>query len=324
MRQWIPRARNGVRTVGTLYEDVKNTVAFVLLVLGMCAMAVRGFDAGAAWTFYGMCLLPAVMFGAGFLTSATVARSHRPGDPFGYECCNTEFLLDIDRSDPRRMTQTTTKTIRAVAERVHIVENRYHWTGEGRESLPHAPVAGQHVFSLDPVHRRDDYRVYYVFLERPVLRGETRLVRTTQVFEDTRGIMQPRLTKVARESTGSLTLTVRLARDHRVAGLGARACESRNVGGEWVPLRTEQLTFTEDGVVGHTWSPIVHGHRYEIAWEWEAYPALPGTVDLRSPRLGARDDTRTRGRGVRANRLTTRATRGRVPGEDHGPTTPGS
>ncbi len=293
----LSQGRKSLGTVGSVAEFVANIVALITLVGGFVLAAVKILRNNAPGQVAALSVLAVgVSYAAGWLTSARGRRRHAvcpmaeaatmPGSHcLGYTCVATHFEWIIDPEDPRHTTQIMRKTVKAFAGQVQIVENRYRWTGEGREPLPSTQVPGQRVLSADPILREDAYRVFYVFLDTPLTRGETTTIVVRQEFYDDQGVLQPFLAMTVSELLGELTLSVRMPSDLLASPRAVHAVESGTAAnGQRSTLNRCPVVADDRGVITHTWRKVVLGNRYEIRWVWKDYPPAAdpdGSVDLR-------------------------------------------
>jgi hypothetical protein len=296
------RIREWIHDAGSLSGDLKN-IAWAVGLLGVVVwtsvVALRGH--GAVATILAIVLASVLSF---FLAVTVSGRRTRrlvavaeagaaadqgtpispPNSPMGYIWKDARFTLALDPDNPHRARQVARITVEALRNDVHVIENKYRWTGEGDEAIPKALRSGQSVMGPNPIHREDDCRTYYIFLEKALDKGDQAVVEIEQLLEDKRARMQPRLSKTVTQAVDHLTLQVRLPPQLiPQGGLAAKGIERQSTADGTEVLRRVDLTFDADGQV--EWQPqqVVRGRRYEIDWDWFGYRLAQPHADVPAP-----------------------------------------
>lgn len=104
----------------------------------------------------------------------------------GYSWRTAVYTFTVgDETSWKNHTNDVVIKIRATRSGVRVFENRYAWTGSGTESLPEVLSAG-HVLLGQP-YRDNNWHHYFIYLQRPLRRGETATIHIRQAFVDTNG-----------------------------------------------------------------------------------------------------------------------------------------
>lgn len=107
-------------------------------------------------------------------------------DPDPYEITDIDCLLIVKHiGGHHQFVNNREQTIRARRNNVRLVEHRAHWTGQGSKSKSNSgSLAGKHEF-YSARHPEEDGRTHHwIYLGRPLSKGDTERVGFHQTFED--------------------------------------------------------------------------------------------------------------------------------------------
>jgi hypothetical protein len=270
-----------VSWMGYRVERFKATLIFVssatqfvvniFTIISFCAGIV-----GAGITFwtkkYRDYAFPLSAFAIGIFVAvvaaiAKIVRSKSPPMKWlirGYRWVRAEYLYCIH--DPRHHSISDTILLEAVRPGVVLFEDRYQWSGRGREELPKI-ISPPGATLLGPPIQHGLWKYYYVHLGRELSVGERIEVKISQELYDDEGTFEPFLAKTIAEPLDHLVLRVvfpqtsppreAVCNVHSAAGpagvvIQSTPCQYDSVSRE---LRWEI-------------PKPVFGRRYEIRWEW--------------------------------------------------------
>ena len=197
-------------------------------------------------------------------------------DPDPYEITKIDCLLIAKRTGSHHQyINNREQTIRARRNNVRLVEHRAHWTGQGSKSKSNSgSLAGKHEF-YSARHPEEDGRTHHwIYLGKPLNKGDSERVGFHQTFEDN---MAPMHTYY-REGGGryrarDLTVTTRFSVDDEpptveghVWNNDRRNRQRHEVGRLEHVRKADPTTGTVDYVV--TVRRPKRYHSYGIRWEW--------------------------------------------------------
>jgi hypothetical protein len=208
-------------------------------------------------------------------------------DPAQYEITSLDCLLVVQCiGNHHQYINSREQTIRARRNNVRLVEHRAHWTGQGSKGKSSSgSLTSKHEF-YSARHPEEDGRTHHwIYLGRPLSKGDTERVGFRQTFEDN---VEPMHTYY-REGGGrykarSLTVTTRFSvGDDPTTVQGRtwnndRRSRQRHEVGQLEPERKADPTVgTVDYVV--TVRRPKRYHSYGMRWEW----STAGTATTRRP-----------------------------------------
>lgn len=183
----------------------------------------------------------------------------------GYRWIRAEYLYRIHDDDPRHHSQTITILLEAMRPGVDLFENRYLWSGKGKEEPPKIISPGATL--LGPLVQRGLWKYYYVHLGRELSTGERTEVKILQELYDDEDKYEPFLAKTVIEPLDHLILRVVFPKDRppreAVCNVGSAAVPANAV-----IQRTPCQYDSESRELRWEIPEPVFGHRYEIRWRW--------------------------------------------------------
>ena len=211
-------------------------------------------------------------------------------DPAPYEIMIIEGLLIIERSagHHHRYTNRREQTVKARRNNVRLVEHRTHWTGSGSKNRYRARSLSQSQQLFIAPHAEEDGRIpHWMYLGRPLCKGDSETVGFEEMFEDNHVPMLPYYREGGgRYRTRTLKITVRFSIDEdpgSVDGLvwnNDRKDRQRHIVGEIAVLRRANLVARSVDYTVVVRRPKRY-HSYGVRWRWPSPPgtsAQPGNV----------------------------------------------
>jgi hypothetical protein len=255
------------RRFKALLYFIFNTAQFIAALIGIFSTTLG--LAVIAWFFkLQFLLIPAICFSLGIFVALvivilTYARS-TPSRRFlrGYRWVKAEYKYTIHDDDPKHHSQTITILLEALRHGVGQFENRYLWSGKGKENDPKVISPGHSL--IGPPVQRGLWKFYFVYLGRELSVGERAEVIITQDLYDTENKFEPFLAKTVFEPLDRLILRAVFPRNALPSQ--ASCCEE----GGPVPtnnlIRSIQAEINPTGEILWAIESPVFGHRYEIRW----------------------------------------------------------
>jgi len=107
-------------------------------------------------------------------------------DPAPYEITQIQCLLIIEPvGDHHRYLNKREQVIKAVRNNVRLVEHRSHWTGKGSKAKSKAvSLIDKHEFYSASQPEEDGRTHQWIYLGRPLSKGDKAAVSISQTFED--------------------------------------------------------------------------------------------------------------------------------------------
>lgn len=213
-------------------------------------------------------LIPILTFSAGvFITLVVVIYAYTRSSPSrrllrGYRWVQAEYMYTIHEDDPKHHSQTISILLEAMRPGVDHFENRYSWSGKGKEEEPTILSPGHGL--LGPPLLRGGWKYYFIHLGHELAVGERIEVKLVQELYDSEGKFEPFLAKVVYEPVDRLILHVVLPRK----SIPVEASCSEESG----PTPTNHLIkktptkISQSGVILWDIPSPVFGHRYVIHW----------------------------------------------------------
>lgn len=195
---------------------------------------------------------------------------------YGYRWTSAKYQYCIEDDTKVRHSQTAEIIIRATRIGVSIFENKYSWSGHGKQESLEVLSAGHELMSSSARQQNyfpyDRWRYYYIYLGHELPVDEDIVVKIKQVLYDDAGRFEPYLSKTITEPLESLELSVlipdnlqiynafnyALDRGPRFKRINRVACPRKHiqVNGNWYI----ELSYV---------IPEPHlDHKYQIRWEW--------------------------------------------------------
>lgn len=181
----------------------------------------------------------------------------------GYRWERAEYSLELDPQAPDSQTFRLRLNVLAVRPHVTVVENRYHWTGEGTQQPPVVERGARGILGPIPV---DMWQYYYIHLGRSLPINGTREIVIRQEFEDIGETFQPFFAKTVIEPIEVLVLRVRFLGNTVPGSVWATA-------GYPQPTTTAEADISDKLLYdGHREARLEvrnpqHNRRYAIKWE---------------------------------------------------------
>ena len=212
-------------------------------------------------------------------------------DPAPYEITSIEGVLVIEPvNGHHRYTNRREQVIRARRNNVRLVEHRAHWTANGsRNKYKTRSLIDGHQLFVAPLAEEDGRTPHWIYLGRPLGKGDTEVVGFEELFEDNRSPMLPYYREGGgRYKSRHLTIRVRFSAGEdpgTVDGLiwnNDRKSRQRHVVGKiGVDRKPNPLDRTIEYVA------IVprpkRYHAYGVRWKW---PQLPTALGVASGATG--------------------------------------
>jgi hypothetical protein len=221
------------------------------------------------WTEYRAYAFPLFAFALGIFVAVVAAIVISKSPPMrwlirGYRCVRAEYLYRIH--DLRHHSILDTILLEAVRPGVVLFEDRYQWSGMGREEFPQI-ISPPGATLLGPPIQHGLWKYYYVHLGRELSVGERIEVKILQELYDDEGRFEPFLAKTIAEPLDYLVLRVVFPQDHPPR---EAVCNVRSAAGPaGVVIQSTPCQY--DSVSRELRWEIpkpVFGRRYEIRWEW--------------------------------------------------------
>ena len=111
----------------------------------------------------------------------------------GYRWVTAEYLYTIHEDNPKHHSQVISITLETLRPGVDHFENRYLWSGEGKEDSPNLLSAG-HTLMGPPV-QHGIWKYYYVHFGHELAMAERIEIKILQELYDTKGRFEPFLAK---------------------------------------------------------------------------------------------------------------------------------
>jgi hypothetical protein len=182
----------------------------------------------------------------------------------GYRWVRVEYLYCIH--DPKHHSQTITILLEAVRPGVVLFENRYQWSGRGREELPKI-ISPPEATLLGPPIQHGLWKYYYVHLGRELSVGERIEVKISQELYDDEGRFEPFLAKTIAEPLDYLVLRVVFPQDHPPRGAVCNVSSAEGPAGVVIQSTPCQYDSVSRELRWEIPKPAF-GRRYEIRWRW--------------------------------------------------------
>lgn len=201
---------------------------------------------------------------------------HNVCDPDLYEITKLDCLLIVNRvNDHHQYVNNREQTIRARRNNVRLIEHRAHWTGQGSKNKSSSgSLVGKHEF-YSARHQEEDGRTHnWVYLGRPLSKGDSERVGFRQTFEDNITPMHTYYREGGgRYKARNLTVTTRFSVDDEppiveghIWNNDRRNRQRHEVGRLESDRRADPTKGTVDYVV--TVRRPKRYHSYGIRWEW--------------------------------------------------------
>jgi hypothetical protein len=199
-------------------------------------------------------------------------------DPSPYEITEIRCLLVVEPAgNHHRYVNRREQEIKATRNNVRLIEHRSHWTGKGPKAKSRAgSIVASHEFYC-AAHPEEDGRTHqWIYLGRPLSKGDTATVGIHQSFEDSGEPMRT----YYREGSGrykgrNLTVTTRFLVDEdppKVEGViwnnDRKSRQRHEVGRLTYTREPDPATHTVDYTV--TVRNPKRYHSYGIRWDWSA------------------------------------------------------
>lgn len=197
-------------------------------------------------------------------------------DPDPYELTSIDCVLTVRREgNHHHFTNSREQTVKARRNNVRLVDHRAHWTGQGSRGKSRAgSLLGRHEFYSAGQPEEDGRTYHWIYLGRPLSKGDTERVGFRQTFEDNVAPMHTYYREGGgRYKARNLTVTTRFSSDDEpptVEGYiwnNDRRNRQRHEVGR---LEPERRAHPEMGTVDYV---IKVGrpkryHSYGIRWQW--------------------------------------------------------
>lgn len=107
-------------------------------------------------------------------------------DPDPYEIINLDCLLAVERmGNHHKYVNNREQIIRARRNNVRLVDHRAHWTGQGSKTKSNSgSLNGKHEFYSAHNPEEDGRTHHWIYLGRPLSKGDTERIGFQQTFED--------------------------------------------------------------------------------------------------------------------------------------------
>lgn len=273
----MQKLRDVVMAMSAWFTVARNAIAFLGVLIAVLIGMNTWYRSGglSAWLVVAVAWITSVL--AAGVSGGLIYRrvSYRRNSPLGYRWVRASYTYSFDPEDHRRQRQVLEVEIQARRDNVLLFQNQFLWTGWGPEPSLHVN-GSRHVILRDPGMRVDNWKFYFVRLERPLMRKQTTVIRIQQELFDEAGEFEPKLSKHVREGMNLLELTVEFPNE--------------------MPYRDVCAAYRRSGIVGH---PDVLGELkvernesakmlslridrprknnvYSIEWYWD-YPMIDTT-----------------------------------------------
>lgn len=263
LQLWVKRLRGLCYIIFNVTQFVSALIAIFATSLGAAALAWLANQ--RAW------IVPSLAFAAGIaVTLAVVVATYLRASPArwllrGYRWIRAEYYYRVDENDPKHHSQTITIELESMRPGVDHFENRYLWSGKGREFEPRVQSRG-HVLMGAPI-QRGLWKYYFIHLGHELQVGERVTVEIFQDLYDDEGKFEPFLAKTIIEPVDHLVLRVALPRALRPAQIICSETSSAIPTDSLVQKMPGQYDDKSGEISWSIPSPIF-GHRYEIRWRW--------------------------------------------------------
>jgi len=197
-------------------------------------------------------------------------------DPDPYEIISIDCLLVVQRmNNYHHYMNSREQTIKARRNNVRLVDHRAHWTGQGsRGKSSSGSLADKHEFYSARRPEEDGRTHHWIYLGRPLNKGDTERVGFRQTFEDNTAPMHTYYREGGgRYKARNLTVTTRFSVDDQPliveghAWNNDRRNRQRHEVGRLEPERKAGPTASTVDYVITVRRPKRY-HSYGIRWEW--------------------------------------------------------
>lgn len=206
-------------------------------------------------------------------------------DPDPYELTSIDCVLVIRREgNHHHFTNSREQTVKARRNNVRLVDHRAHWTGQGSKGKSNSgSLSGTHEFYSARQPEEDGRTYHWIYLGRPLNKGDTERVGFRQTFEDNVAPMHT----YYREGGGryrarNLSVTTRFSNDDdpptvegHVWNNDRRNRQRHEVGRLEPERQAHPETSTVDYVI-KVRRPKKY-HSYGVRWQWPTPPEKTAT-----------------------------------------------
>jgi hypothetical protein len=202
-------------------------------------------------------------------------------DPAPYEITKIDGLLVIESVNGHsyhHYINSRAQTVKARRNNVRLVEHRTHWTGNGaRNKCKSTSMVREHSLFVARLQEEDGRTPHWVYLGRPLNKGEEAMVGIQETREDNQSPMLPYYREGGgRYRSRNLTVITRFPAHEdpeKVEGLiwnNDRRNRQRQIVGK-IPY--ERKPDTANGTVDYIVSvqKLKRYHSYGIRWSWVAH-----------------------------------------------------
>jgi hypothetical protein len=201
-------------------------------------------------------------------------------DPAPYEITKIEGLLIIQTVNGHsyhHYINRRTQTVKARRNNVRLVEHRTHWTGNGaKNKCKSTSMVNDHTLFVARLSEEDGRTPHWVYLGRPLSKGEEAMVGIQETREDNQSPMLPYYREGGgRYRSRSLTIITRFPADEdpeKVEGLiwnNDRRNRQRQIVGKISYERKPDPTNRTVDYIVRAQKPRRY-HSYGIRWSWLA------------------------------------------------------
>jgi len=196
---------------------------------------------------------------------------------YGYRWVNAEYQYCIEDDTKLQHTQLIAITIKAIRRGVSIFENKYLWSGHGKqESLEILSTGHELLFSTTRQEHYFPYnrwKYYYVYVGHELPMKRDVIVNIKQVLYDDEGRFEPYVSKTITEPLESLKLRVLLPEN--LSFTNAFNNEFDHIGPNNKKIKNEPNPSRIIREKGNLYKELYYeiqkphrNHKYEIRWEW--------------------------------------------------------
>jgi hypothetical protein len=266
---WMGYRAERFKATLIFFSSATQFVVNIFTIISFFAAGIGGAGITAFWPKYRAYAFLLFAFALGIFVAvvAAIVISKSPPTKWlirGYRWVRAEYLYCIH--DPRHHSQTITILLEAVRPGVALFENRYQWSGRGREELPKI-ISPPGATLLGPPVQHGLWKYYYVHLGRELSVGERMEVKISQELYDDEGRFEPFLAKTIAEPLDRLVLRVVFPQNSPPREAVCNVSSAAAPAGVVIQSTPCQYDSVSRELRWEIPKPVF-GRRYEIRWRW--------------------------------------------------------
>lgn len=261
IKVWIIRWKS-------IFAFIFNATSFASALITLFATSIGA--AIIAWILqYRSLTVPLLTFALGIaITLIAVVAVYLKASPVkwllrGYRWVNAEYLYTIHEDNPKHHSQLITIVLESLRPGVDHFENRYLWSGEGKEDSPKLQSPGHSL--MGPPVQRGVWKYYFVHFGYELAMAERMEIKILQELYDTKGKFEPFLSKTIIEPLDHLTLRVVLPKTQTPTKIDLTEGSGPVPSDSMIHKETGKFDTNNREIRWEIQSPAL-GHRYEIRW----------------------------------------------------------